>query len=98
MLSEGHAGAHKIPGIGANFVPPFFDKSLVDEVITVEDEEAFAGAQICARMQGLAIGISAGAALKAAIGLAKRDEMKGKNIVVIFPDSIERYLSMGYFS
>ena len=98
MLSEGHAGAHKIPGIGANFVPPFFDKSLVDEVITVEDIEAFEGAQICARMQGLAIGISAGAALKAAISLAKRDEMKGKNIVVIFPDSIERYLSMGYFS
>ena len=98
MLSENHAGAHKIPGIGANFVPPFFDKSLVDEIITVEDEEAFAGAEICARMQGLAIGISAGAALKAAIGLAKRDEMKGKNIVVIFPDSIERYLSMGYFS
>lgn len=98
MLSEGHAGAHKIPGIGANFVPPFYDKSLVDEVITVEDIEAFEGAQICARMQGLAIGISAGAALKAAIGLAKRDDMKGKNIVVIFPDSIERYLSMGYFS
>lgn len=97
MLSEGHAGPHKIPGIGANFVPPFFDKSLVDEIITVENEDAFDGAQICARMQGLAIGISAGAALKAAISLAKRDEMKGKNIVVIFPDSIERYLSMSYF-
>lgn len=97
MLSEGHAGPHKIPGIGANFVPPFYDKSLVDEVITIENEDAFDGAQICARMQGLAIGISAGAALKAAISLAKRDEMKGKNIVVIFPDSIERYLSMSYF-
>lgn len=97
MLSEGHAGAHKIPGIGANFVPPFFDKSLVDEIIKIKDEEAFEGAKICAHLQGLAIGISAGAALKAAIGLAKRDEMKGKNIVVIFPDSIERYLSMSYF-
>ena len=97
MLSEGYAGVHKIPGIGANFVPPFYDKSLVDEVMTIENEEAFEGAQICARMQGLAIGISAGAALKAAIVLAKREEMKGKNIVVIFPDSIERYLSMSYF-
>ena len=97
MLSKGYAGAHKIPGIGANFVPPFYDETLVDEVITIEDEEAFDGAQICARMQGLAIGISAGAALKAAISLARRDEMKDKNIVVIFPDSIERYLSMRYF-
>ena len=97
MLSQGHAGPHKIPGIGANFVPPFYDKSLVNEVITIEDVEAFEGAQICARMQGLAIGISAGAALKAAISLAKRTEMKNKNIVVIFPDSIERYLSMSYF-
>lgn len=97
MLSKGVAGVHKIPGIGANFVPPFYDKTLVDEVITIEDKEAFDGAEICARMQGLAIGISAGAALKAAISVAKRAEMKGKNIVVIFPDSIERYLSMSYF-
>ena len=97
MLSQEHAGAHKIPGIGANFVPPFYDKTLVDEVVTIEDAEAFEGAEICARLQGLAIGISAGAALKAAIGVAKRDEMKGKNIVVIFPDAIERYLSMSYF-
>lgn len=97
MLSKGVAGAHKIPGIGANFVPPFYDEKLVDEVITIEDKEAFEGAEICARMQGLAIGISAGAALKAAISVAKRAEMKGKNIVVIFPDSIERYLSMSYF-
>lgn len=97
MLSKGVAGAHKIPGIGTNFVPPFYDEKLVDEVITIEDKEAFEGAEICARMQGLAIGISAGAALKAAISVAKRAEMKGKNIVVIFPDSIERYLSMSYF-
>ncbi len=97
MLSQGVSNVHKIPGIGANFVPPFYDKSLVDEVIAIEDEEAFQGAQIAAMMQGLAIGISAGAALKAAILLAKREDMKGKNIVVIFPDAIERYLSMSYF-
>jgi len=98
LLSEGHAGAHKIGGIGANFVPPFYDKNLVDEIITIEDKEAFNGAKICANLQGLGIGISAGAALKAAIQIGKRDEMKGKNIVVIFPDSIERYLSMSYFA
>ena len=97
MLSKGFAGLHKIPGIGANFVPPFYDKKLVDEVISVEDEDAFKFAQKCAAIEGVSIGISAGAALKAAVEVARRDEMKGKNIVVIFPDSIERYLSTGYF-
>ena len=97
MLSKGFAGTHKIYGIGANFVPPFYDKKLVDEVISVEDEDAFKCAQNCAAIEGLAIGISAGAALKAAVEVARRDEMKGKNIVVIFPDSIERYLSTEYF-
>ena len=97
MLSEGISGAHKIPGIGANFVPPFYDKNLVDEIIQVEDKDAFEYAQKCAALQGLAIGISAGAALKAAIEVGRRDELKDKNIVVIFPDSIERYLSMRYF-
>ncbi len=97
VLSGGIAGAHKIPGIGANFVPPFYDSKLVDEVVKVENEDAFKGAQIAAKLQGLAIGISAGAALKAAIEIAKRGEMKNKNIVVIFPDAIERYLSMSYF-
>lgn len=97
MLSQGVAGLHKIPGIGANFVPPFFHKDLVDEIITVEDKDAFEFAQKCAALQGLAIGISAGAALKAAVEIGRRDDMKGKNIVVIFPDSIERYLSMSYF-
>ncbi len=98
VLEGGEPGPHKIPGIGANFIPPFYDSSLISEVMAVEDVEAFKGAQISAQLQGLAIGISAGAALSAAIKLAKRDEMKGKNIVVIFPDSIERYLSMKYFS
>ena len=97
MLSKGFAGLHKIYGIGANFVPPFYDKKLVDEVISVEDEDAFKFAQKCAAIEGLAIGISAGAALKAAVEVGRRDEMKGKNIVVIFPDSIERYLSTEYF-
>lgn len=97
MLSEGVSGSHKIPGIGANFVPPFYDRKLVDEIIMVEDEDAFKSAKMCAQLQGLSIGISAGAALKAAIEVAKREDMKGKNIVVIFPDSIERYLSMSYF-
>lgn len=98
VLKGGQAGTHQIPGIGANFVPPFYDKSLVNEVIGIENEEAFQGAQISAALEGLSIGISAGAALQAAIKLAKREEMKGKNIVVIFPDSIERYLSMRYFN
>lgn len=97
MLSQGISGPHKIPGIGANFVPPFYRKTLVDEIITVQNEEAFEFAQKCAALQGLAIGISAGAALKAAIEIGRRDDMKNKNIVVIFPDSIERYLSMSYF-
>ncbi len=97
MLSEGVSGSHKIPGIGANFVPPFYDRKLVDEIIMVEDEDAFKSAKMCAQLQGLSIGISAGAALNAAIEVAKREDMKGKNIVVIFPDSIERYLSMSYF-
>lgn len=97
MLSQGSSGPHKIPGIGANFVPPFYDKKLVNEVMTIENEAAFKGSQIAATLQGLSIGISAGAALKAAINLAQREEMAGKNIVVIFPDAIERYLSMSYF-
>jgi len=97
LLTKGYAGTHKIGGIGANFVPPFYDQNLVNEVIDIEDEEAFLGAKACAEIEGLAVGISAGAALKAAIQIGKRENMKDKNIVVIFPDSIERYLSMSYF-
>jgi len=97
VLSGGQAGAHKIAGIGANFVPPFYDKNLVDEIIAVSDADAFENAKKCASSVGLAVGISSGAALKAAISYAKRDEAKNKNIVVIFPDSIERYLSLSYF-
>ena len=97
LLSSGKAGPHKIPGIGANFVPPFFDKTLVDEIIPISNEDAVKGAEMSAKLEGLAVGISAGAALMAAVTLAKRPEMTGKNIVVIFPDLVERYLSMGYF-
>jgi cysteine synthase A len=98
MVLEGEpAGAHKIPGIGANFVPPFYDPKLVSEVMAVPSPEAFNTARETAQTEGLAVGISAGAALWAAIELGKRPEMKGKNIVVILPDAIERYLSLSYF-
>lgn len=98
VLEGKPSGAHQIPGIGANFIPPFYEPSLVNEIMDISDEEAFEGAQISASLEGLAIGISAGASLKAGLTLAKRPEMKGKNIVVIFADSIERYLSMTYFN
>jgi cysteine synthase A len=98
MVLEGHpAGAHKIPGIGANFVPPFYDPNLVSEVMPVPSLEAFQTAQETARTEGLAVGISAGAALWAALRLGRRPEMHAKNIVVILPDGIERYLSLSYF-
>lgn len=97
VLNGGEKGAHRILGIGAGFVPEFYDASLVDEVVDIEDEEAFAMAKDAAKYEGLPIGISAGAALAAAVKLGQRDEMKGKNIVVILPDAVERYLSMGVF-
>ena len=97
VLSGGEAGAHKIPGIGAGFVPKFYDPKLVDEVLDIRDEAAVAAAKEAAKVEGLAIGISAGAALSAALEVGRREEMKGKNIVVIMPDAAERYLSLGYF-
>lgn len=97
VLEGESAGAHKIPGIGANFVPPLYDPDLVNEVIPVGSEDAFHMTQETARIEGLAIGISAGAALWAALKLGKRPEMAKKNIVVILPDAIERYLSLSYF-
>ena len=98
VLSGGEAGVHHIPGIGAGFVPELYDATLVDEVIDVEDEKALELTKEVARVEGLPIGISAGAAVYAALEVAKRDNMKGKNIVVILPDAIERYLSLSYFS
>ena len=97
VLNGGEAGPHKIPGIGAGFVPKFYDKKLVNEVIDVTDEDALLAAKEVAKIEGLPVGISAGAALSAALEIAKREEFKCKNIVIILPDAVERYLSLGYF-
>lgn len=93
VLSGGQPGPHKIQGIGGGFTPPVTNEALFDEIITVTDEDAYALARFSARHEGIAIGISAGAALWAAVQVAKRPENKDKNIVVIIPDSGERYLS-----
>ena len=93
LLSKGQAGPHKIQGIGANFVPKNFNKELVDEIIPVKSEDAFATAQHLARTEGLLVGISSGAAQYAATVLAARPENKGKVIVALLPDTGERYLS-----
>lgn len=97
VLSKGTAGTHKIQGIGAGFVPDTFDRSLVDEIITVSDDEAIQTSRFSAFLEGIMVGISSGAALFAAIQVAKRPENKGKNIVVILPDCGERYLSTVLF-
>ncbi len=97
VLSEGHAGAHKIQGIGAGFVPDTLDTSVYDEVIPVADEDAFATGRELAAKDGLLVGISSGAAVWAATELAKRPENKGKTIVAILPDTGERYLSTPMF-
>lgn len=93
MISQGKSGAHKIQGIGANFVPPILDKSDYNEIITVADETAITLSKDAAIKEGLLVGISSGAALAAAIEVGKRDEFAGKNIVVLLPDSGERYLA-----
>ena len=97
VLTEGHPGPHKIQGIGAGFVPDTLDTKIYDEIIDVENEDAFATGKIIARSEGLLVGISAGAAIYAATQLAKRPENKGKNIVVILPDTGDRYLSTPLF-
>ena len=93
LINEGEAGPHKIQGIGANFVPEIFDKSVVDKVIDVSDESAFKGAKELARKEGLFVGISSGAALAGALSLNKK-VYANKNIVIILPDNGERYLSV----
>ncbi len=98
VLSEGRAGAHGIQGIGAGFVPETLDTSIYDEIITVANEDAFTAGRRIARTQGVLVGISSGAAVWAAIQLAKRPENKGKNIVVLLPDTGERYLSTAMFA
>ncbi len=97
VLLKGYAGAHKIQGIGANFVPETLNTSIYDEVLPAPNEEAFEFANKIAKTEGFLVGISSGAALWAATEIAKREEFKGKNIVVIFPDSGDRYLSTGIY-
>ena len=97
VISQGKAGPHKIQGIGAGFVPDILNTDILDEVLTVTNEDAYATAKELARTEGLLVGISAGAAVFAATQLAKRPENKGKQIVVLLPDTGERYLSTGVF-
>ena len=97
VLSEGHAGPHKIQGIGAGFVPDTLDTSVYDRVITVSNDDAFEYGRLIAKTEGILVGISSGAALKAAVELAKQEQYKDKNIVVILPDSGDRYLSTPLF-
>ena len=98
VLSEGKAGKHKIQGIGAGFVPETLNTSVYDEVIRVTDEDAFAAARYLARKEGILTGISSGAALHAAVKLARRPENKGKTIVALLPDSGDRYYSTPLFT
>ena len=98
VLSQGVAGAHKIQGIGAGFVPDTLNTGVYDEIIPVENEAAFEGGRAIARAEGILVGISSGAALWAATELAKRPENKGKTIVVLLPDTGDRYLSTPLFS
>ena len=98
VLSQGKAGAHKIQGIGAGFVPDVLNTKIYDEILTVENEDAFATAKLLAKKEGVLVGISSGAALSAAIELAKRTENEGKTIVTLLPDSGDRYYSTALFT
>lgn len=97
LLSKGKAGPHAIQGIGANFVPEILDKNLIDDIVPVTSEEAYSSARALAKNKGLLVGISSGAALWAATNIAKKQENKGKSIVVLLPDTGDRYLSTKLF-
>ncbi len=98
VLSEGRSGAHKIQGIGAGFVPAVLNTKICDEIFPVQNEDAFAAAKLLAKKEGISVGISSGAALHAAVELAKRPENKGKTIVALLPDSGDRYYSTPLFT
>ena len=98
VLSEGKSGAHKIQGIGAGFVPDVLNTKVYDEIITVENDDAFATGKLLAKHEGVLVGISSGAALWAAIDYAKRPENKGKTIVALLPDNGDRYYSTPLFA
>ena len=98
MLSTGVAGAHKIQGIGAGFVPDVLDTKVYDEIIPVANEDAFATGKLIGHSEGVLVGISSGAAVWAAIELAKRPENEGKTIVALLPDTGDRYLSTPLFA
>ena len=98
VLSQGKAGAHKIQGIGAGFVPDVLNTSIYDEILPIDNDDAFAVGKLLAKAEGVLVGISSGAALKAGIDLAKRPENKGKTIVVILPDTGDRYYSTPLFT
>ena len=98
VLSEGKSGPHKIQGIGAGFVPDVLNTKVYDEIITIENDDAFAGGKLLAKHEGVLVGISSGAALQAAIQLAKRPENKGKTIVALLPDNGDRYYSTPLFA
>jgi cysteine synthase A len=97
LLTQGKAGPHGLQGIGANFVPAVLDKSVCDEILTVTEEQAYAAGRLLGAKEGILAGISSGAALHAAIEVAKRSESNGKTIVVLLPDTGERYLSTPMF-
>ncbi|MBR2906477.1 MAG: cysteine synthase A [Clostridia bacterium] len=98
LLSEGRAGAHGLQGIGANFIPAVLNRTVIDEILPVTEEEAYAAARLIGRAEGVLVGISSGAALHAATELARRPENAGKNIVALLPDTGDRYLSTELFS
>ncbi|CAB3745936.1 cysteine synthase A [Paraburkholderia solisilvae] len=97
VLSGGQPGQHRIPGIGVGFVPPLFDRTLVDEVIPVSNDDAFAAARLLAKTEGICAGVSAGAAIHASLAVLVRPEMAGKTVVAILPDTGDRYASAGLF-